>query len=352
MNHSPISSARLEDLVARLSQPKRVTIAIQKSSKPVCQIDYSDVVERLSQPKRPLVAPQEAPTIATSTPRTVRMDVIRRLSQPKSPRYGVEKRPTVSESQWAARPEAIRRLSQPKRQSTTQPILTRSIQQTVPSNLILRLSQPKKKSSKTVESRKANEPVSPSRLAVCPKTPPQKFECIVCLNTVDERRVFSLPCQHICCRGCLIAGFESSLSSRKLFKCCGVRVPTTYVGKKLPTRLIAFYKTLVIELTTRNPIYCSRLACSSFISPATIKGPVAVCTKYLGNSGRKCGSKTCVMCKKAVHKGVCKEDKDGMLLKALAKQMNWKTCPSCGEMVVKNGGCMHMSCRCGAEVSI
>lgn len=50
------------------------------------------------------------------------------------------------------------------------------------------------------------------------------------------------------------------------------------------------------------------------------------------------------MFKKAVHKSICKEDKDGMLAKALAKEMIWRTCPTCGEMVSKNGGCLHMSC--------
>lgn len=260
------------------------------------------------------------------------MDVIQRLSQPKGLHFGISRPPTVSESiRKTVRPEVIQRLSEPKRPSAGSPRPSnpaRPVQQTVPLDLIQRLSQPRKTPSRVEEPGKSLRPdqqLSPSRFAARPKTPRKELECVVCMNLVDKRRVVSLPCQHTFCRACLMAGFKSALSSRKLFKCCGTRVSTTYDVDNLPIGLIASYKTLVMELTTRNPIYCSKISCGAFIPPTNIRGPVAICTKYLGASSKKCGSKTCVMCKKPVHKGICKEDKDGMLVKALAKEMNVST---------------------------
>jgi hypothetical protein len=43
---------------------------------------------------------------------------------------------------------------------------------------------------------------------------------------------------------------------------------------------------------------------------------------------------------------VCQADKEGLLVKEMAKKNGWKTCPPCGFVVERMERCLHMTCKC------
>ncbi len=137
--------------------------------------------------------------------------------------------------------------------------------------------------------------------------------------------------------------FKAALKSRTPFKCCRQVI---HINKAPPSAHLSItftqkYSLMVLELSTRKPKYCSSRCCNRFIPPQHIHGPIATCPS--------CKSKTCVACGKKEHKGVCKEDKEGKAVQALAEKKGWKTCPKCSQVVERTEGCLHMTCRCKAE---
>ncbi|KAH8645592.1 hypothetical protein BGZ60DRAFT_424912 [Tricladium varicosporioides] len=159
----------------------------------------------------------------------------------------------------------------------------------------------------------------------------------------SKDKVVTLPCKHIYCGNCLSGAFKTALSSKTPFQCCKQKVPIALGTGHLSTTFQKTYSLLVIELSTKNPLYCSLPACHKFIPPSTIHGPTATCPSP------KCTARTCRACKKKEHKGVCKEDKEGNIVRKLGEKKGWKCCPSCGSMVEKTEGCLHITCRCKAQ---
>jgi hypothetical protein len=99
---------------------------------------------------------------------------------------------------------------------------------------------------------------------------------------------------------------------------------------------------MVEELATPNPTYCSARPCAAFIPPRQYQGDIAVC--------ERCAGVTCRLCKAGVHPGVvCEQDAAGLALLRLAGRKKWTQCPHCRNLVERESGCLHMSCRCGME---
>lgn len=59
--------------------------------------------------------------------------------------------------------------------------------------------------------------------------------------------------------------------------------------------------------------------------------------------------KTCVHCRKRGHAGICVDDPVYELLAKVLGKGNAKYCRKCHQLVEKNGGCNHMTCRCGHQ---
>lgn len=135
--------------------------------------------------------------------------------------------------------------------------------------------------------------------------------------------------------------FKSAYKSRTPFKCCSTTIPTYTVQRHLSQSFITKYNLMVLELSTPQPKYCSSRSCNKFIPPNKIKGPIATCPS--------CRTRTCVSCLKKEHSGVCAEDKEGKAVEALAKRKGWKQCPQCSWILERTEGCLHMTCKCGAE---
>ncbi|KAH6684072.1 hypothetical protein B0J14DRAFT_663772 [Halenospora varia] len=185
---------------------------------------------------------------------------------------------------------------------------------------------------------------APSKLPV--KKPVVKVKPIVCVSCMEpgsKEKMVTLPCKHIYCGDCLSGAFKAALSSKTPFQCCKQKVPIALGASTLPTTFQKNYSLLITELTTKNPLYCCLPTCHKFIPPSTLRGPTATCPSP------KCKARTCRACKKKEHKGVCKEDKEGMVVRRLGEKRGWKCCPSCGSMVEKTEGCLHITCRCKAQ---
>ena len=163
-------------------------------------------------------------------------------------------------------------------------------------------------------------------------------ECIVC---GDEHHTEELlrPCEHGYCEGCLQAGFKNALDTKAPFKCCKKTLSVDECSG-LGADFVTKYKELVLELTTKNPMYCCKASCAKFLPPQAIVGEVGTC--------KDCGTQTCRHCRKRTHPGVfCEEDQETKAVKELAMQKGWKTCPGCNHLIERHAGCLHMVCsRC------
>ncbi|KAH7393088.1 hypothetical protein BKA66DRAFT_320879 [Pyrenochaeta sp. MPI-SDFR-AT-0127] len=168
-------------------------------------------------------------------------------------------------------------------------------------------------------------------------------QCIICMEDIDLSLVTQTPCSHWSCRTCLRDGFEASFTSRSRYQCCQQHVPISLIADLFTDDFTQRYELLVLELTTPNPTYCANAACAAFIPPANYFGP---------DSARcdNCNTDTCRHCRTMGHVGRgCTTDQATEQVRALAAVVGWKTCPACTTMVERRDGCLHMTCRCGAE---
>jgi hypothetical protein len=168
-------------------------------------------------------------------------------------------------------------------------------------------------------------------------------KCVVCLEVVPTKDTLTLACQpepHTYCRKCLIDLFTSSMVNTSFFppRCCKVPIPLDTCRLTLPKELIKNFDLKVEELATPNPTYCCEPDCSKFIRVKDIGAEVGNCVY--------CKTKTCVLCKRKEHKGLCPSDPHVKLLMDVAKRARWQLCSKCKNMVELEQGCFHMTCRC------
>jgi hypothetical protein len=184
-------------------------------------------------------------------------------------------------------------------------------------------------------------------------------ECVSCTEEGEKKDMCMLSCEHGYCRGCVAGSYlpvhfhvrmltasiteaiKSALKSRAPFKCCNATPPIPLLSRFLPAPLLASYNNLLLELSTPNPKYCSNAHCSLFLPPSSITGPLAICSS--------CRTRTCALCSAAEHAGVCQQDVAGQKVLALAGRKGWKICPNCKSVLERTEGCLHMTCRCGAQ---
>lgn len=169
----------------------------------------------------------------------------------------------------------------------------------------------------------------------------RQADCVSCMETMEKAKMCSLSCKHAYCGDCIGGAFRSALSSKKQFSCCKLKAPVNLASQWLDAIFIASYRLLVLEQATKNPRYCSNKECTMFIPPANIHGTIAIC--------RACNVHTCAPCGNKEHSGVCKEDKEGQAVQALAEREGWRNCPKCNFVIEKNEGCLHMTCKCHFE---
>ncbi|KAI9783407.1 MAG: hypothetical protein M1839_003942 [Geoglossum umbratile] len=149
-------------------------------------------------------------------------------------------------------------------------------------------------------------------------------ECIIC-GDEQHREELSWPCEHGYCDSCLQEGFKNALVSKTPLKCCKKALSTEdCLG--LSAEFVAEYERMMLEFSTRNPMYCCNAQCANFLPPQVIVGDIGTC--------EKCGSRTCRHCRRQAHPGTfCQEDKETEAVKDLARKKGWKTCPGCNHLI-------------------
>ena len=136
------------------------------------------------------------------------------------------------------------------------------------------------------------------------------------------------------------------MNSKIPFMCCGKWLPTSLLEYCIfPTRAIASYTDLLIELGADCPLYCSNRKCGHFLASQTTLKQGGLDNMTCNH----CNRRTCVHCRKRGHAGICVDDPVHELLSKVLGKGNAKYCRKCHQLVEKNGGCNHMTCRCGHQ---
>ena len=105
------------------------------------------------------------------------------------------------------------------------------------------------------------------------------------------------------------------------------------------------------ERLAEDKMYCPEPTCSVFMNLDNLSGemkraqPSSLCYA--------CGTPICLVCKKTWHEGItCAQSKaeaESAFIREMAQAEGWKLCPGCKNMVEKNEGCNHITCRCGKQ---
>ena len=162
--------------------------------------------------------------------------------------------------------------------------------------------------------------------------------CVICEEHVAFFDVARLPCQHECCRACLMEMFEAATvdESRYPPKCCDEISPESEnVRLFLTSEMIEKYLEKKIEWETKNRTYCSNKDCRKFIASEHIFADLAVCPT--------CDHKTCTLCKEAFHDADCPKDNELEQTLELVKENSWRRCESCRRILDLMVGCNHIT---------
>jgi len=156
------------------------------------------------------------------------------------------------------------------------------------------------------------------------------------MEMVDAKLIATTPCGHDYCQECLQDLFNRSFIDEELFppRCCRQPILPESVQTALTPEIEQTYQAKKIEVESTNRTYCSDPGCSTFLPPTNIQDGVATCNL--------CETRTCTICKTAAHEGECPDDENSRLLKELATQEGWQSCPGCHRMVELTLGCYHM----------
>lgn len=170
----------------------------------------------------------------------------------------------------------------------------------------------------------------------------QNFQCVICLEALDNHDAHQSLCGHYWCRPCINKRFESAANSMYQFPahCCHLPIaPDNHAfinaetwARYFETRVRYFDKKE--EVKAPNPTFCSKRECSKFIPVQRINEGRAMCV---------CGQVTCADCKSEWHTGECVVDAATEEFLNLARQEHWQKCPHCGAMTDRIDGCNEMS---------
>jgi hypothetical protein len=176
--------------------------------------------------------------------------------------------------------------------------------------------------------------------------PRSRADCIICGDPIRHLERFSAPCSHWYCRGCLVDLVEASTKDETLhpLQCCRQPFAVGSVLGFLPPELRSRFHEKSAEFATppTSRLYCPNQTCSAFLGSSSGHRPEITCTY--------CNTRVCSACKNLVHPDEdCAENARTLLVKSLASDMGWQTCPGCHAIVELWQGCYHMTCRCSMQ---
>lgn len=172
-------------------------------------------------------------------------------------------------------------------------------------------------------------------------------ECIICGDRIN-RKDFHAECGHAYCRSCLVDLVRASTQDETLFpvRCCRQDLPMSRFLSYIPLGLQAQFEIKSREFSTSasDRLYCVNPTCSEFLgsSHSEQERQVITCSE--------CGTNVCSGCKASPHGDDGRtENADLLVLKELAREHQWQTCPGCNSIVELQQGCNHITCRCGSH---
>ncbi|KAF3913683.1 hypothetical protein AA313_de0201765 [Arthrobotrys entomopaga] len=161
--------------------------------------------------------------------------------------------------------------------------------------------------------------------------------CEICGDKVPVYESTKLPCKHRHCNTCLRQNFQMVVDNPTAWpaRCCKP-LDHSIASAVLPAE--EFAKFLDVKRVKEGMSSTSCYGCGELV-PSTdiIGGSSAFCAK--------CDRVTCVHCAKAQHEGACMMDPETEKLLQVAQGKKWSRCPNCSNMVERNTGCNHISCR-------
>ncbi|XP_006407102.2 probable E3 ubiquitin-protein ligase RNF217, partial [Eutrema salsugineum] len=196
-------------------------------------------------------------------------------------------------------------------------------------------------------------------------TEPSRKLCMICMDEKPLSDIFrgTITCTHSYCTGCTIRYVASKIKENSArIKCPDVectRLIEPYTCRDLiPKDVFERWEKILCEslISSWDKFYCPFKDCSAMMVG---DGNNANVTQTECPS---CHRLFCVQCKVTWHAGIgCEEfqkfgntkkkssDEEDAMLVQMAKNKQWRRCPSCKFYVEKVDGCMHISCRCGFQ---
>ncbi|KAH8116470.1 hypothetical protein DFH11DRAFT_1213550 [Phellopilus nigrolimitatus] len=169
-------------------------------------------------------------------------------------------------------------------------------------------------------------------------------DCAVCGEAITGKDA-TLLCGHRYDIDCLKNMFSANVDDEYRFppRCCGQVVSMNHIEVDIPRETAELYREKIAEYETPCRLYCCNAQCAKFLGPRQECAAPAHCGS--------CGTETCALCTAPAHPATVRCTVDKGLRKALVlgQARGWQRCPRCRQLVERNNGCYHMSCRCGAQ---
>ncbi|OAY68956.1 putative E3 ubiquitin-protein ligase [Ananas comosus] len=161
----------------------------------------------------------------------------------------------------------------------------------------------------------------------------QSVFCKICMETAQAAEIFrNNNCDHAFCHSCLSRYIDVKVQEKCVLtaavKCpeigCEGALEPELFKHKLPQAVLVRWADALCELTlpTSRRLFCAQC-------------------KVAWHYGTSCGEF------RKLEEGIEREREEDLLLLKVAKDKNWKRCPSCKYFVEKTGGCLHITCKCG-----
>ncbi|KAK6506491.1 hypothetical protein TWF506_011398 [Arthrobotrys conoides] len=161
-----------------------------------------------------------------------------------------------------------------------------------------------------------------------------KVTCDLCGAKMWRYQALRIPqCHHINCSDCVTANVKAAIQANTTPKCCD-EIPSDLIASAVQETEVEIvqYLTMIDELKSQRIVSCHN--CEKRLLDGAILDDAAYCID--------CDVITCIKCLQRMHQGGCGESET----MTLARNSGWSVCYKCKTVVMKNGGCNHIVCRC------
>ena len=186
-------------------------------------------------------------------------------------------------------------------------------------------------------------------------------DCLICFTPAEDGIKIG-RCSHMYCKTCARNYIKSTIDTRRFpITCVGngdedcdaavpIQLTEELLSKDDADRLFEHVFMAYIQSRPQEYHFCPTPDCTT-VFKITNTGKAITCSS--------CFFGICTTCKTEAHDGqTCEEYRvatdlelvDEKKLQEWKKAANVKSCPKCGTAIEKDGGCMHITCRCQAHI--